>query len=245
MKSFTSIEQSTKLAEILPIESADMEYISNQWYDENTHTYHTKLYKAPRIKKEDGCTEKLIKLPCWSFSALLNIISTQTDTINLVQNSEGTWLIRVWNKHNISWEGGGYIEPIDACYDMVFKCNIMTTNKYKAYTSIEQSMKLSEILPIESADMYYYTTNGEMYRIPNVIENEDDLLVDENSIPCWSLAALLGVLPTPDLVRTSRGTWILTSYDANNYPWKIEDCTNPVDACVDMILELHRVKMLQ
>ena len=244
MKSFTSIEQSTKLAEILPIESADMEYISNQWYDENTHTYHTKLYKAPRIKKEDGCTEKLIKLPCWSFSALLNLISEQTDIITLVQNSEGTWLIRAWNGRNISWWGGGYIEPIDACYDMVFKCNIMTTNKYKAYTSIEQSMKLSEILPIESADMYYYTTNGEMYRIPNVIENEDDLLVDENSIPCWSLAALLGVLPTPDLVRTSRGTWILTSYDANNYPWKIEDCTNPVDACVDMILELHRFKKL-
>ena len=244
MKSFTSIEQSTKLAEILPIESADMEYISNQWYDENTHTYHTKLCKAPRIKKEDGCTEKLIKLPCWSFSALLNIISAQTDTITLVQNSEGTWLIRAWNKRSISWWGGGYIEPIDACYDMVFKCNIMATNKYKVYTSIEQSMKLSEILPIESADMYYYTTNGEMYRIPNVIENEDDLLVDENSIPCWSLAALLGVLPTPDLVRTSRGTWILTSYDANNYPWKIEDCTNPVDACVDMILELHRFKKL-
>lgn len=38
----------------------------------------------------------------------------------------------------------------------------------KAYTDLEQSKKLAEILPIESADMYYYTVNGdwEWYETP-------------------------------------------------------------------------------
>ncbi len=38
----------------------------------------------------------------------------------------------------------------------------------KAFTDVEQSKKLAEILPIESADMYF---------------NDNE--------PCWSLAALL------------------------------------------------------
>ena len=33
-KAFTTLKQSKKLMEILPIESADMEYILEQWVDE-------------------------------------------------------------------------------------------------------------------------------------------------------------------------------------------------------------------
>lgn len=64
----------------------------------------------------------------------------------------------------------------------------------KSYTDLEQSKKLAEILPLESADMYYYTVNGDLYKTPNVIESKDDLYVDENSIPCWSLAALMKII---------------------------------------------------
>ena len=37
--------------------------------------------------------------------------------------------------------------------------------RYKSFTSLEQSKKLAEILPIESADLYYYK-----YGLPQFIE---------------------------------------------------------------------------
>lgn len=109
----------------------------------------------------------------------------------------------------------------------------------KSYTDIEQSKKLAEILPIESADMYYYTANGDLYKTPNVIESKDDLDVDENSIPCWSLAALYSVLPT----------FTLDSSDDKYF--RIHCChkfsewyNNPIDAAFEMILKFKEMNLL-
>lgn len=116
----------------------------------------------------------------------------------------------------------------------------------KLYTDLEQSKKLAEILPPESADMYYYTINGdwEWYETPNVIERRDDL--DEHTIPCWSLAALLQVLPN----RVDSYRLILGKLESND-GWYIgytrADCianSNLCDACVEMILKLHEQKLL-
>lgn len=43
MKGYTDIEQSKKLAEILPVESADMEYILEQWFDEKNTGIQTRI----------------------------------------------------------------------------------------------------------------------------------------------------------------------------------------------------------
>lgn len=64
----------------------------------------------------------------------------------------------------------------------------------KSYTDLEQSKKLAEILPFESADMCYrivaYNPNDtyvyQLYCFVGTLESD---------IPCWSLAALLGVMP--------------------------------------------------
>ncbi len=59
----------------------------------------------------------------------------------------------------------------------------------KIYTSVEQSRKLAEILPIESADM--------CYTLP--CEDGDKPLLEQGgfgSTPCWSLAALMNILPS-------------------------------------------------
>lgn len=61
----------------------------------------------------------------------------------------------------------------------------------KSFTDIEQSKKLAEILPLESADMRY-APFGDIH--PWVWDGEVKLL-EKGSIPCWSLAALLQVLP--------------------------------------------------
>jgi len=67
----------------------------------------------------------------------------------------------------------------------------------KSYTDIEQSKKLAEILPIESADMHYeYDYNfGEYINIPSITEEDDHFVLFRADVPCWSLAALIDLLP--------------------------------------------------
>ena len=61
----------------------------------------------------------------------------------------------------------------------------------KSYTDLQQSKKLAEFLPLESADMCWtpFDEKWDAYLgapHPDAIKKE---------IPCWSLAALLQVLP--------------------------------------------------
>lgn len=72
----------------------------------------------------------------------------------------------------------------------------------KSYTNIEQSKKLAEILPFESADMEYLRlkeTNAVISSVPFV---KDETEVENSAynalyerIPCWSLTALLEAMP--------------------------------------------------
>ena len=112
----------------------------------------------------------------------------------------------------------------------------------KNYTDVNQSKKLAEILPLESADMHYgeYYVSGEDYPIPNC----DDAY---NGKPCWSLAALLDVLPDgTDIIKDKTDT------ENEKYMCTVgvkDDiiCTfgnNPVDACVEIIEKLHELKLL-
>ena len=118
----------------------------------------------------------------------------------------------------------------------------------KSYTDIEQSKKLVEILPLESADMWYQHTgysakDGSMKPIyfPMVIR---DCESDED-IPCWSLAALLGVLPLIDFIRPILiGTPKILYICMYNEDLKSHAYDNPVDACYEMILKLNELKML-
>ena len=61
----------------------------------------------------------------------------------------------------------------------------------KSFTDLEQSKKLAEILPLESADfMWEYEPDKETYwDKPTVIPIDSYIFI--NDIPCWSLAALL------------------------------------------------------
>lgn len=115
----------------------------------------------------------------------------------------------------------------------------------KSYTDYSQSKVLTKILSGTSADMYYYTVNGhsEWYKIPNVLESIDDLDMDRNSIPCWSLSALLNVLPE------IQGAKPIITLDDNyiTYPHMSglhTKADNLIDACYEMILKLHEQKIL-
>ena len=114
----------------------------------------------------------------------------------------------------------------------------------KSFTSLEQSKKLAEILPLESADMYW--KNGEdkyadSIRVPLTKKLWEQIMPDIN--PCWSLASLLGVLPE------IQGGKPIIELDDNyiTYPHMSDLHTkadNLADACVAMIIKLSELKML-
>lgn len=121
----------------------------------------------------------------------------------------------------------------------------------KSFTSLEQSKKLADILPLESADMrignyvgksgkvdgtnIHYFPKGESFGAPEIID-------------AWSLAALLSVLPFPVLYMEMLGGMILWSCECHfmetDEVVKMEHYDNPVDACVTMIEKLKELNLL-
>jgi hypothetical protein len=114
----------------------------------------------------------------------------------------------------------------------------------KSYTDLEQSKKLAEILPIESADMHYVLVDSEKNLYSPSLGKYIGILPH---YPAWSLAALLSVLPFPQLSKDKLGSgkvgWMVSVYPNN---CRYDSCwhDNPVDACVDMIEKLHELKKL-
>ena len=120
----------------------------------------------------------------------------------------------------------------------------------KSYTDLEQSKKLAEILPTESADMVYIkhsTSSSPNWRfdddIPPMILGKTsikDMTVEV--LPCWSLVALLSALPNGIVMNKDSqngryhfsSTYIGTSVTADN----------PVDACYEMILKFNELNLL-
>ena len=108
----------------------------------------------------------------------------------------------------------------------------------KSYTDLEQSKKLAEILPLESADMCYYEYTSHIDGTPKVGYKEG---ITEG-IPCWSLAALLGVLSYPYIRQRYNGDWVCRVENKDTtYLW-VE--SNPIDACVAVIEKLHEENIL-
>ena len=110
----------------------------------------------------------------------------------------------------------------------------------KAYTDLNQSKKLSEILPLESADMFL-AMNGTLPVMSKYIE-DGCVTADDTAIPCWSLAALLNVLPYPFLSELSNEIWKCGCYPSGICYYVAAD--SPIDACYEMIIKLHELKML-
>ena len=113
----------------------------------------------------------------------------------------------------------------------------------KSYTDIEQSRKLAEILPLESADMFHFL--HEVDTVGFGYKKDVEELYSKTKfeyIPCWSLAALLGILPKGTNISTHKSINALCYCCWNRYDEIYAD--NPIDACYTMILKLHELKML-
>lgn len=130
----------------------------------------------------------------------------------------------------------------------------------KSHTDLGQSKKLSEILSYKTADMCHKCIGDESYDTivrpySEYFEKYKSLIIakDFNAIPCWSLAALLKVIPKcigdynifrMDINDIDTSMW----YDKIGYGVNTElpDITmeEPIDVCVEMIQKLHELKII-
>lgn len=124
----------------------------------------------------------------------------------------------------------------------------------KSYTDLQQSKKLTEILPHKSADMKWFFWKEEIDapKLPTFGYSKSDVEFYKNTeavyLPCWSLAALL------DIIRKLVG-YSLQSLDTHTVfmncelgdkPYNIEtkNYDNPIDACYEMIIRLNELNLL-
>jgi hypothetical protein len=127
----------------------------------------------------------------------------------------------------------------------------------KMCTDIPQSKKLAEFLPFESADMCYIkhaSSDNPTWRFdddipPMILGNVPINEVSGETLPCWSLAALLNVLQRMeylkifiDLSSELDSNKVAIYYASVDTPYIVKD--NLIDACYEMIIKLHELKML-
>jgi len=121
----------------------------------------------------------------------------------------------------------------------------------KSYTDLEQSQALAKILPHESADMSWKYQKDKWVGEPDYREwPEFEKATDKRDIPCWSLAALINLLPQH--IVTGMGYLQLVidkNWDGKTCEVAYEngdsykECRNEnlVDSCVEMISRLHEM----
>lgn len=117
----------------------------------------------------------------------------------------------------------------------------ITMATIRSYTTIEQSRKLAEFLPIESADMcWYLATKGN----PKVVFNEGYNKYGDFEMPCWSLTALLELIPLYTLEQTTDGKVIVVS-EIGQYSKCSEARDNPIDAAFEIVCWLIEQKHIK
>lgn len=121
----------------------------------------------------------------------------------------------------------------------------------KSYTDIEQSKRLSDILPHESADMRFcfsHTLGGRITGHYPMIGREPSL----GTIPCWSLTALIELLPNKIVVNNENYFLNFTKKNVEYrgiVTWDGQKCIstkaeNLLDACYNMIVKLKKDNIL-
>lgn len=131
MKSYTDVNQSKTLAEILPLESADMwwaERYAGQVLENGKHVVEEKpvYYLSLSKPSDNNCSQDIIKdIPCWSLASLLDVlhitIKRKNKRMFLTLEKAGAYNLYYKSPDRLDelWETKE--EPIDACYEMILK----------------------------------------------------------------------------------------------------------------------------
>lgn len=131
----------------------------------------------------------------------------------------------------------------------------------KSYTDLNQSKKLAEILPLESADEFWeyhdrWCSEGDEWegyedypRAEPYLEyprKENEWKEEKQDIPCWSLAALINIIkPINENTYTIRGTLdggaIISFDEVTNVMFQEEEI---IDAVFEMVVWLKEINKL-
>ena len=135
----------------------------------------------------------------------------------------------------------------------------------KITTDLEQSKQLAEFLPLESADMYYFLDPTPAGNIYHLTEQRFDIGIknfpryDEGDIPCWTVGAIIELLPYDikgynlaiykSYCPNEKNFAYELSYegDFSDYELSILASTSSIeliDACYEMIIKLHELNLL-
>ncbi len=110
----------------------------------------------------------------------------------------------------------------------------------KSYTSLEQAKKLAKILSDKTADMCWERIYDEDHMLSDYrVELLPYRLYSGLGVPCWSLAALITVLPA-STIDSSEGHYFRVHCQQKFSEWH----DNPVDACYEMITRLNELNLL-
>ena len=125
MKSYTDLEQSKKLSEILPIESADMVYIKHS--SSNNPNWEFNEDFPPMILGNIPISEMTVEvLPCWNLAALLRIIPKHIKDYNVLRIDIGDNDFAIWYDeigYGVNSELPHFTKEfaVDACYETIVK----------------------------------------------------------------------------------------------------------------------------
>lgn len=129
----------------------------------------------------------------------------------------------------------------------------------KICTDLSQSKVLTEILPLESADMVllheepYETSDSKfdgLHQALCVPFNKYDKSWRQkykniSYFPCWSLAALHGILTENKICHYNERYYCQYIREGDEFPiYSTAAYNNPIDACYEMILKLHELNLL-
>lgn len=125
----------------------------------------------------------------------------------------------------------------------------------KSYTNIEQSEKLTGILPLETADMCYWVNDTLSYNDFPLVLSWHECTAKERYLPCWSLASLLNYMREidyfPDILADEHSVEMSVIYyddeEGNTlhplHKISVEEETF-VDAVVNLIVKLKEKDLL-
>lgn len=118
----------------------------------------------------------------------------------------------------------------------------------KNFTDISQSKKLAEFLPIESADNVIVSI-GDREGVKTITMPKETFNIlrtpftdIRETTMCWSLTALFSVLPDDCGIDKEDGKYVASYLVSNECGTYTSD--NPIDACVQMIIRLKELNLL-
>lgn len=122
----------------------------------------------------------------------------------------------------------------------------------KTCTDLEQSNKLAEILPIESADQTWVriVIAGDALDVPKELQYRHNSTAFNSfrgmGIPCWSLAALLEQLSkiTSYTIDVSNGSILLIVSPKTTFGTLKSQGVELLDICYAMIIKLKELNIL-